>query len=118
MTEKRERGPTGKAEDGGDRARGFAGDSGGLSLAIRTSTGGQPRMMQPSRSIGKEESPLGGRIVSGGTRNQHLSREREISRRSEDANSVLGNEVRDASVDEEAGVIDVCMCVCMSVTLK
>ncbi len=61
-------------------------------------------MMQPSRSMGKEESSLGGRIVSGGTRNQHLSR---YPGGSEDADSVLGNVVRDASVDEKAGVIDV-----------
>jgi len=40
VTEKRERGPTGEAEDGGDRARGLGGDSGGLSLVIRTSAGG------------------------------------------------------------------------------
>jgi hypothetical protein len=39
---------------------------------------GHPRMMQPSRLMGKEESPLGGRIVSGETRNRHLSRERDI----------------------------------------
>ena len=38
--EKRERRPTGEAEDGGDRERGLGGDSGGLSLAIRTSAGG------------------------------------------------------------------------------
>jgi hypothetical protein len=63
-------------------------------------------MMQPSRSMGKKESPLGGRIVSGGTRNRHLSRERYPGG-SEDADSVLGKEVRDASVDEKAGVIDV-----------
>ncbi len=38
VAEKRERGPTtGEAEDGGDRAGGLGGDSGGLSLAIRTS---------------------------------------------------------------------------------
>jgi len=37
-----------------------------------------------------------------------LSRERErYPGGSEDADSVLGNEVRDASVDEKAGVIDV-----------
>ena len=40
VTEKRERGPTREAKDGGDRARGLGGDSGGLSLAIRTSAGG------------------------------------------------------------------------------
>jgi hypothetical protein len=40
MTEKRKRGPTGEAEDGGDRAGGLGGYSDGLSLAIRTSTGG------------------------------------------------------------------------------
>ena len=44
--------------------------------------------------------------MSGGTRNRHLSRERYPGG-SEDANGVLGNEVRGASVDEEAGVIDV-----------
>ncbi len=40
VAEKRERGPTGEAEDGGNRARGIGGDSGGLSLTIRTSAGG------------------------------------------------------------------------------
>ena len=63
-------------------------------------------MMQPLRSMGKEESPLGGRIVSGGTRNRHLSRERYPGG-GKDADGVLGNKVRDASVDEEAGVINV-----------
>ena len=37
VAEKRDRGPTGEAEDGGYRARGLGGDSGGLSL---TSAGG------------------------------------------------------------------------------
>ena len=64
-------------------------------------------MMQPARSIGKEESPLGGRIVSGGTRNRHMSTRERHPGGSEDADGVLGNKVRDASVDEEAGVIDI-----------
>ena len=44
--------------------------------------------------------------MSGGTKNRLLSRERYPGG-IEDADGVLGNEVRDASVDEEAGVIDV-----------
>jgi hypothetical protein len=73
-------------------------------------------MMQPSRSIGKEKSPLGTLFllafpvrkdcVGGNEKPASVQRERYPGG-SEDANGVLGNEVRGASVDEEAGVIDV-----------
>jgi hypothetical protein len=59
-------------------------------------------MMQPSRSMGKEESPLGGC----NEKPAFVQKERYPDG-SEDADSVYGNEVRDASVDEKAGVIDV-----------
>jgi hypothetical protein len=44
-------------------------------------TAGQPRMMQPSHSMGKavSASPVGGRMVpAGGTKNRHLSMQREM----------------------------------------
>ena len=106
VTEKRKRGPTGEAEDGGDRGDALVVIVAASRRRYARVPAGQPRMMQPSRSIGKEESPLRGRIVSGVTRNRHLSRERDPGG-SKDADSVLGNEVRDTSVDEEAGVVDV-----------
>ena len=39
---------------------------------------GQPRMMQPSYTVGKAVIPVGGRMVPGGTRNRHLSMQREM----------------------------------------
>ena len=39
--------------------------------------------------MGKEESPLGGRIVSGGTRNRHLSRERYSGGSEDEVNCFL-----------------------------
>jgi hypothetical protein len=107
VTEKRERGPTGEAKDGGDRARGLGGDSGGLSLAIRTSAGGAakndaavPLDREGGESVGRKD------CVGGNEKPAFVQRRRDPGG-SEDADGVLGNEVRDASVDEKAGVIDV-----------
>jgi hypothetical protein len=47
-------------------------------LAIFEGSGDIPRMMQPSHSMGKALSPVGGRMVPGGTRNRHLSMQREM----------------------------------------
>ncbi len=79
VAEKRERGPTREAEDGGYRARGLGGDSGGLSLTIRTSAGGAAKN---DAAVPLDEE--GGESVRrkdcvGRTRNRHLSRERDIS---------------------------------------
>jgi hypothetical protein len=109
VAEKRERGPTGEAENGGDRAGGLGGDSGGLSLAICTSAGGASKNdaagsldREGGESVGRED------CVGGGGRETGIFPERErYHDRGEDADGALGNEVRDASVDEEAGVIDV-----------
>jgi hypothetical protein len=101
---KRERGPTGEAEDGGYRARGLGGDSGGLSLTIRTSAGGAAKNDAAVPLDGKGEESVRRKDCVGGNENRHLSRERErYPGGSEDADS----EVRDASVDEKAGVINV-----------
>ncbi len=107
VAEKRERGPTGEAEDGGYRARGLGGDSGGLSLTIRTSAGGAAKNDAAVPLDGKGgESVRRKDCVGGNEKPAFVQRERYPSG-SEDADSVLGNEVRDASVDEKAGVIDV-----------
>jgi hypothetical protein len=39
---------------------------------------GHPRIMHPPKSIGKAVRPAGGRMFPGGTRNRHLSMQREI----------------------------------------
>ena len=107
MAEKRERGPTGEAENGGDRAGGLGGDSGGLSLAICTSAGGAAKN-DAAGSLDREGGESVGRkdCVWGDEKPAFVQRERHPGG-GEDADGVLGNEVRDASVDEEAGVIDV-----------
>ena len=106
MAERRERGLTREA-DGGDRARSLGGDSGGLSLAIRTSAGGAakndaavPLDREGGEAVGRKD------CVGGNEKPAFVQRERHPGG-SEDADGVLGNEVRDASVDEKAGVIDV-----------
>jgi len=86
--------------DGGYRARGLGGDSGGLSLTIHTSAGGAAK--------NDAAVPLDGEVGEsvGNEKPAFVQRERYPGG-SEDADSVLGNEVRDASVDEKAGIIDV-----------
>jgi hypothetical protein len=109
VAEKRERGPTGEAEDGGYSARGLGGDSGGLSLTIHTSAGGAAKNDASVPLDGKGgESVRRKDCVGGGGRETGIFPKRErYPGGSEDADSVLGNEVRDASVDEKAGVINV-----------
>ncbi len=105
---KREQGPTGEGEDGGDRAGGLGGNSGGgLSLAIRTSAG-RASKNDAAGSLDREGGESVGRkdCVWGDEKPAFVQRERHPGG-GEDADGVLGNEVRDASVDEEAGVIDI-----------
>ena len=107
VAEKRERGPTGEAEDGGYRARGLGGDSGGLSLTIRTSAGGAAKNDAAVPLDGKGGESVRRKDCVGGDEKPAFVQRERYPGGSEDADSVLGNEVRDASVDEKAGVIDV-----------
>ena len=107
VAEKRERGPTGEAEDGGYRARGLGGDSGGLSLTIRTSAGGAAKNDAAVPLDGKGGESVRRKDCVGGDEKPAFVQRERYPGGSEDADSVLGNEVRDPSVDEKAGVIDV-----------
>ena len=107
VAEKRERGPTEKAEDGGYRARGLGGDSGGLSLTIRTSAGGAAKNDAAVPLDGKGGESVRRKDCVGGDEKPAFVQRERYPGGSEDADSVLGNEVRDASVDEKAGVINV-----------
>ncbi len=78
MAEKRERGPTGEAEDGGYRARGLGGDSGGLSLTIRTSAGGAAKNDAAVPLDGKGEEFVRRKDCVGGDEKPAFSRERDI----------------------------------------
>ena len=107
VAEKREGGPTGEAEDGRDRAGGLGGDGGGLALAIRTSAGGASKNDAAIALDGERGEPVGRKDCVGGDEKPAFVQRERYPGGSEDANRVLGNEVRDASVDEKAGVIDV-----------
>ena len=108
MTEKQEHRPTGEAENGGDRAGGLDGDSGDLSLAICTSAGGAAKN-DTAASLDREGGESVGRkdCIGGNEKPAFVQKRERYPGGGEDANGVLGNEVRDASVNEEAGVIDV-----------
>ena len=82
MTEKRERGPTGEAEDGGDRARGLGSDIDELSLAIRTGAGWAAKN-DAAISLDREGGKSVWRkdCVGGNEKPAFVQREREISRR-------------------------------------
>jgi hypothetical protein len=102
----RERGPTGEVKDGRDRAGGLGGDCcGGLSLAIRTSASGTSKN-DAAVSFDREggESVRRKDCVGGDEKPAFVQREREISRRRRRCGWC---QVRDASVDEEAGIINV-----------
>jgi hypothetical protein len=107
VAEMRERGPTGEAEVGGYRARGLGGDSGGLSLTIRTSAGGSAKNDAAVPLNGEEGESVRRKDCVGGNEKPAFVQRERYPGGSEDADSVLGNEVRDASVDEKADVIDV-----------
>ena len=62
----------GRRRTAGRGLEAFGDDGGGIPLAIFEGSGDIPRMMQPSHSMGKALSPVGGRMVPGGTRNRHL----------------------------------------------
>ena len=63
MTDEGKSGLAGEAKDCREGSGGFDGDGGGLLLAY---------------TVGKAVSPVGGRMVPGGTRNRHLSMHREM----------------------------------------
>ena len=107
VAEKREGGPTGKAEDGRDRAGGLGGDGGGLALAIRTSAGGASKNDAAIPLDGERGEPVGRKDCVGGDEKPAFVQRERYPGGGEDADGVLGNKVRDASVDEEAGVINV-----------
>jgi hypothetical protein len=67
---------------------------------------GQPRIMQPSYTVGKAVSPVGGRMVPGGNEKPtFVDAERDASL-SENADGVSGNEIGYTSIDKEAGIIN------------
>ena len=79
MTEKQEHRPTGAAENGGDRAGGLGGDSGGLSLAICTSAGGASKN-DAAGSLDREGGESVGRkdCVGGNEKPAFVQREIDI----------------------------------------
>ena len=70
MTDEGKSGPAGEAKDCREGSGGFDGDGGGLLLAIFEGTGG----------AAEDDAAVihGGRMVPGGTRNRHLSMQREM----------------------------------------
>jgi len=78
VAEKRERGPAGETEDGGDGAGGLGGDGGGFPLAIRTSAGRASKNNAAVPLDGERRESVGRKDSSGGTRNRHFPRERDI----------------------------------------
>ena len=107
VAEKRERGPAGETEDGGDGAGGLGGDGGGFPLAIRTSAGRASKNNTAVPLDGERGESVGRKDSIGGYEKPALAQRERYPGGGEDADGVLGNEVRDASVDEEAGVINV-----------
>ena len=78
MTDERNSRPAGEAKDGREGSGGFGGDGEGLPLAIFEGSGEAAEDDAAVAFDGKAVSPVGGRMVPGGTRNRHLSMQREM----------------------------------------